>query len=74
MKSANWLGVRVARLIRDSYRCVVCGLGIDEVRLSVHLYDYMRGKHELATIEDCETRCLSCHGSSDAIRSQGGVL
>lgn len=62
--------LRPAVLERDQHTCRDCGATED---LTVDLVNAtLEGDHRRATIDDCVTRCRSCHGSKDAPRASRG--
>ena len=67
--SRYWRKVlRPAVLERDNHRCIDCGTRHD---LTVDLVNpSLNGDHLAATIDDCQTRCRSCHGRTDAPRAR----
>jgi len=66
--TAHWRTTRERRRDLDGYRCVVCGRHQSELatneRLTVHLGPHMHGQHAHATVDDCQTRCSTCHGKT----------
>ena len=60
----HWKRLRVQALDRDDYTCQVCG----QPAVSVHINPALGGDHRAATLDDCVSACLSCHGRLDGQR------
>lgn len=67
--TGHWRKLRVQALVRDGYRCQLQLDGCTGVATTVHIDPALRGQHEDATLDDCTSACLYCHGVTDAARS-----
>lgn len=67
----HWRELRVQRLNLDEHRCQ---LRVDArctgTATTVHLDPRLEGNHDVATLNDCRSACLHCHGVVDAPRSR----
>jgi 5-methylcytosine-specific restriction endonuclease McrA len=60
----HWRRLRVQALERDDYTCQGCGAPA----VSVHISPALGGDHRAATLDDCVSACLVCHGRLDGQR------